>query len=168
MNIVGGPSAAWDKVISNLPVAASVGFREHMFPALWAAASAHGIDPVGMIAQSGKETGWGTFRGQVRPEFHNTCGLKVSAQQMKLFPGVTDGDNPLAHAMFASWDVGAWAHAQHLCAYAGHPVRGLIVDPRYNLVTKGVAKTWGALGTRWAPSATYGEEIAAMVRELAS
>jgi hypothetical protein len=127
----------------------------------------YGIDPVGVVAQSHKETGGGKFGGKARPEFYNTCGLKIRHQP--LFPGVTDGDNPLAHAMFASWQVGAVAHVQHLRAYAGWPVpdTDLVVDPRYVFVIGRYAcEDFAELGGKWAPSASYGTELETVARQL--
>jgi N-acetylmuramoyl-L-alanine amidase len=169
MSILALPSAPREVVMGNLPdTVASAVFRDDMFPNLWDVALAYGIDPVGMVAQSGKETGWGTFGGQVSTEFHNTCGLKLHVSQQALFPGVTDDDHPLAHAMFANWHAGAHAHAQHLRAYTGTPVHGLIIDPRYTLVGPPAVVTWAELGGRWAPSATYGLEIEELMVRLST
>jgi len=136
-----------------------------MFDPLWAAALKYGVDPVGVIAQSGKETGWGNFGGNVRPEFYNTAGIKIRWQN--LYPGVTDDDKPLAHSMFASWAVGAEAHVQHLRAYAGWPVTDqLIVDPRYVFVTQHRCENFEELGGKWAPALSYGPELVAIARSL--
>src|SRR5262245_58192096 len=65
LNILSAASATKDTVLNNLPTAIVTDlYRTVMFPALWAAAEANGINPVGMIAQSGKETGWGSYRGR--------------------------------------------------------------------------------------------------------
>lgn len=140
--------------------------------AVWEASLRYGIDPVGAVAQAWKETGRGTFErrpgvpGAVRAEFRNPCGLKI--RHPGLFPGVTDGDEPLAHAMFGSWETGAHAHVQHLCAYAGQPLPAgtIIVDPRYTLVRKPYAETFEELSGRWAPSPTYGQELVQIARHL--
>jgi N-acetylmuramoyl-L-alanine amidase len=136
-----------------------------MFPALWTAAVAYNVDPVGVVAQSAKETSFGHYGGAVLPEQHNTCGLKVRA------PGyaglLTDGDNTLAHQTFWSWEVGALAHVQHLRAYAGWPVDGMVVDPRYQwVVGRYRCEQWAELGGRWAPSPTYGLEIETVMGKL--
>lgn len=142
-----------------------------MFPELWDAAVLYGVDPVGVVAQSIKETGGGSFLGKVKPPFNNTCGLKITPQQQEMFPGVTDDDNPLAHATFASWQVGATAHVQHLRVWCDDPVTELIVDPRYQVVvgllpTRGPAVTWHDLGGRWTTSLTYGDEIEVIIERL--
>jgi len=145
-------------------------FLEQMFPVLWVVAEDYGIDPVGVVAQSGKETGWGRFAGLVRPAFHNTCALKLAEDQQAMFPGITDGDRPLAHAIFPSWWVGAEAHVQHLRAYAGWPVSSTIVDPRYELALSRTPDRWveqfSGLGGRWAPSTTYGTQIETIMDEI--
>jgi hypothetical protein len=162
--IINLTTAPQSLVLSNLPDETHPRFVDEMFPALWASALEYGIDPVGMVAQSGKETGWGNYTGKVLPGFYNTAGIKIRHQNM--FPGITDGDKPLAHQMFPNWAVGAMAHAQHLRIYAGKPVLGLVVDPRYHLVGPPPVLRWGELGGRWAPSVTYGLEIEAIMDRL--
>ncbi len=165
MKIIGPHSATYAEVETRLKARPGVHTRfiNDIFPALWAAATKYGIDGVGMVAQSAKETSWGNFGGKVSPEFFNTAGNKITPAQQKLFPGVTDGDNPLAHAMFASWKVGAEVHAQHLRRYAGVPIQveTLLVAPRYTAVAEantGVTD-WSGLGGKWAPSLAYGTEL---------
>jgi hypothetical protein len=169
MNIVSQPSAVRSSVVSRLtglnpaPV-----FTQDIFPALWDADLHYGIDPVGLVAQSFKETGAGRFTGNVTPQFYNTAGIKI--RHTNIFPGTTDNDRPLAHQMFPNWEVGAAAHAQHVRAYAGRPVSGeLIVDPRYVWVIGRFSLTrWSDLGGKWAPSPTYGAEIENIMRTLIS
>lgn len=143
-------------------------FMGEMFDPLWEEALVYGIDPVGVVAQAYKETGGGQFAGKVRPEFYNPAGIKIRHQA--LFPGITDGDNPLAHAMFPNWAVGAAAHVQHLSAYAGMRLDAgpeVIVDPRYTYVVgKYRLENFEELGGRWAPSLSYGVEIVAIARRL--
>lgn len=167
MRIIGPASARDVDVAARVQALPHVHARfvGEMFTPLWTAAKAYGIDPVGVIAQALKETGGGNFTGRVRPEFCNPCGLKIRYQN--LFPGITDGDNPLAHAVFPSWAVGATAHCQHLLAYAGGAVDGLIVDPRYVYVAgKHWVENFAELGGKWAPSPTYGVEIEALMKQL--
>ena len=168
MRIIGPPSATRERVLSQVQARTGVHARfiNDMFFPLWAAALEYGIDPVGVIAQSGKETAWGNFTGNVKPEFYNTGGIKIRHQA--LYPGTTDGDRPLAHQMFPNWAVGADAHVQHLRAYAGWPVNDrLITDPRYQYVNPTLKlENWEELGGKWAPSATYGVELAAIAKSL--
>lgn len=167
MRIIGPASATYATVEKNLR--ARVGlhprFVNEMFPELWAAAVEYGLDPVGVVAQAGKETGWGNFTGNVKPEFYNTAGIKV--RYNALFPGVTDGDRPLAHQMFPNWRVGAIAHVQHLRAYTGWPVTDEpIVDPRYQYVAAHRLENFEDLGGKWAPSTSYGVELVGLARSL--
>ena len=168
MKIMGPPTAARKDIEFNLPkLTPHDRFLDEMVPELWDAALFYGVDPVVMVAQSYKETGGGAFGGKVKPAFCNPCGLK-NAQS--LFPGVDDDDNPLAHARFPNWRVGAIAMAQHLRAYAGVylPVDALILSPRYHFVVsanKPVASV-EFLGGRWALSLTYGNEIVAIAKRL--
>lgn len=170
MRIIGPPSATRGAVTTNLRLTpATATFTDQITPALWGWATTYGIDPVGVVAQSYKETGAGRFGGAISAAWYNTCGLKV--RHTALVPGVTDGDQPLAHAMFPSWDVGALAHVQHLCAYTGvAPLevepRIPIVDPRYGYVLGSRLENWSDLGGRWAPSPTYGVEIETLMRRL--
>ena len=145
-------------------------FPTKMLPELYRWAEAYHVDPVGVVAQSWKETGGGTFRGQVGARWHNPCGLKIT--YLDLVPWVTDGDRPLAHAVFPSWEVGALAHVQHVAAYAGWmgpaAVRHLpIVDPRWAWVAgRNWCEHWRDLGGKWAPSPSYGAEIETLMRAL--
>jgi hypothetical protein len=130
--------------------------------ALWSAALQHGIVPEAMIAQACMETAFLTF---LRPDgtpspalkagYRNTCGLKPR-----------DGagaDEP--HAQFATWWMGARAHAQHLCGYLGVVIAETeIVDPRYVWVGPGTGlfgtvRTVEDLGGKWAPDPGYGSAI---------
>lgn len=168
MRIIGPPSATYEKVVGNVRFRSGVHarFLGEMFNPLWYAATRYGIDPVGVIAQAGKESGWGNFGGNVRPEFYNPCGLKVRHQA--LFT-VTTGDQPLAHQMFANWENGADAMVQHLRAYTGWPVATgtIITDPRYVYVLgKHVCENFADLSGKWAPSPTYGTELEAIARSL--
>jgi len=166
-NIISPPSAARDVVLANLGDVTDL-FRDVMFPELWAAAEEYGIDPVGMVAQSIKETGGGAFAGRVKWWFYNTAGIKVRnvADVMHLVP-TEDGDHPLVHQQFPNWRCGAVAHAQHLPAYCNDPFFGLIVDPRYQFVIgRHQVQAWADLGGKWAPSPTYGMEIEAIMSRL--
>lgn len=172
MKIFGPHSVSYETVMARVRARTGVHSRfiNEMMPALWAAATKYGIDGVGMVAQSAKETSWGNFGGKVRPEFFNTAGNKISPAQQRMFPGVTDGDNPLAHAMFASWKVGAEVHAQHLRRYAGVPIQPetLLIAPRYWAVAEsntGVTD-WSGLSGKWAPAASYGPTLEDIMRTL--
>ena len=147
-------------------------FINEMFPALWAAATKYGIDGVGMVAQSAKETAWGHFGGKVPWQFYNTAGNKINpaVQNLPQFRGICDGDNPLAHAQFASWAVGAEVHAQHLRRYCGVPIQPetLLIAPRYWAVASFNTSTyeWSGLGGKWAPALDYGTTLESIMATL--
>jgi hypothetical protein len=172
LRIIGPPSKEYLSVLRWCEVNSTQLFANDIFLPLWIVSVQYQIDPVGVIAQSFKETGGGKFGGKVTPKFYNTCGLKV--RHMELFPGITDGDNPLAHQMFPSWPVGATAHVQHVCAYAGWEPEILdkvsIVDPRWDGVFgKHALEDWSEFGNgRWAPSPTYGQEIESIMSRIKS
>ena len=161
MQIIGPPSASQFQVGVWLAGKASTNaFVRQMVPRLWDEAERAGVDPVGVICQSAKETGFGRFGGAVKPWMKNTCGLKITRPQ-----DVPEGpDSQFAHATFATWTIGARAHVQHLLAYCGLPVTTDLVDPRFSLVSAAVT-TWAELGGRWAPSPTYGVEVESMIAE---
>ena len=128
--------------------------------AFWKIAGAAGINPVAAYAQSAKETGYGQFKGVLNASFNNPCGMKTAS-------GGGDSD-PNAHQKFRSWDEGITAQVDHLALYAGaagYPKAGT-PDPRHFPYLKGTAPTVEALGGKWAPSATYGSDIAAMMTKL--
>ena len=78
MEIMRAPSADKGSVLAKLgTLTVAPRFTQEMFPALWDAALRYGIDPVGLVAQSYKETGKGNFGGQVKPQFYNTAGIKI-------------------------------------------------------------------------------------------
>lgn len=172
MRIIGPASALYYTVLTNLTndTHAHTRFTVEMLPELWNAGLKYKIDPVGVVAQAYKETDAGNYTGKVKPEFFNTCGLKVRYQNLS-FTQYTEtqpllGDQPLAHSMFANWTVGATAHVQHLCAYAGEPVGDMIVDPRYTYVVGQKCETFEDLSTKWAPDVNYGQKLVEIARRL--
>jgi hypothetical protein len=141
-------------------------FVNDMLPALWEEALRYGIDPVGMVAQSGLETNWGKFGRLVTPEFYNTAGIKINPALQKMFPEV-DGEVRFAHQTFGSWTMGARAQAQHLRKYAGAPVPDEdVVAARYHAVTLKRCVNFSELGGKWAPRADYGLDIERVARTL--
>lgn len=176
MRILGPPTTTYTQITNSLQgLKVDPLFIAEMAYPLWLAGRKYFIDPVGMIAQSIKETGGGKFPGKVKPGFFNTCGLKIRNQGVLGTPDdPTVGEQPLAHAMFPSWVVGAEAHAQHLRAYANWTLESevdknyLIVDPRYTFVV-GLhrCENFEDLSGKWAiPGENYGPEIVAIARKL--
>lgn len=102
------------------------------------------------FAQAMHETNFLRFTGIVQPEQNNFCGL-----------GATGPDNP--GASFATPREGVLAHIQHLFAYASTdslPDEYPLVDPRFDLVTRGSGESWIALNGKWAvPGDNYGQNI---------
>lgn len=170
MRILGPPSADYDTVRANLVrKGAAPLFINDMLPALWTAARKYSVDPVGVVAQSYKETGGGTFKRLVLPNFYNTAGLKLRHPNVSIG---TAGEVTLAHSQFVSWAHGAEAHVQHLLAYAGtldmSGASYLIVDPRAAFVIgKYQVATFEELSGKWAvPGETYGQELVELAEEL--
>lgn len=172
MNIIGPPSASLEVVQRKLREQnRSVLFTNEIVPALYKEGLRYGVDPVVMIAQSAKETGYGTFTGKVKPWFCNPAGIKVHPTEQALLAEVskepTHGESSLDHERFASWTMGARAQAQHLRRYAGMPVPDdEVVYPRHWVVRLYRLKTVFDLSGRWAPSPSYGSEIANIARTL--
>lgn len=126
----------------------------------WNLAPRYGIPPEVAYAQAAKETAWGKYGGVVPPEYNNWCGLKTTR-------GGSNSD-PQAHARFPDAGTGVLAHIQHLARYAGAealPEGDELVDPRWGAVTQFTPDVEG-LGGAWAPSASYGREVATRVTDL--
>ncbi|MBE6070834.1 MAG: hypothetical protein E7208_02630 [Clostridium butyricum] len=120
------------------------------------------VNPAIAYVQAAKETKFGKFGGVIDESYKNPCGLKITA----------GGDNydPKAHQKFSSWDDGVKAHLDHLALYAGangYP-KSNTSDPRHFSTIKGKAVTVKALGGKWAPSQTYGDEVNKYYNELIS
>lgn len=102
------------------------------------------------FCQMAHETGWLKFGGQVSESQNNFAGI-----------GATNGG--AKGAVFASIEDGVTAHIQHLYAYATPldlPTSERLIDPRFNLVKRGIAPNWTDLNGRWAvPGTTYGQSI---------
>lgn len=118
------------------------------------------VNPALAYVQSAKETNFGKFTGVLDASYHNPCGLKTEQ-------GGGDKE-PSAHKRFETWEEGVTAHLDHLALYAGaeeYPKKET-PDPRHFSVIHGKAITAVALGGKWAPDATYGEEIMMLYNDL--
>jgi hypothetical protein len=102
------------------------------------------------FCQSMKETGNLKFGGQALPEQNNYAGI-----------GVTNDSGVGKGAWFSTPKEGIRAQIQHLKAYASNEdLKNPCIDPRFNLVTRGIAPNWEDLNGRWAvPAPTYGQDI---------
>jgi hypothetical protein len=102
------------------------------------------------FAQALLETNYFRFTGDVHPEQNNYAGI-----------GATGGGN--SGTSFKTPEEGVLAQIQHLYAYASTqplPDKCPLVDPRFNLVTRGSAPTWADLNGKWAvPGNDYGQTI---------
>ena len=119
-----------------------------------------GVNPGIAYVQAAKETGYGRFGGVLDESYKNPCGMKTSS-------GGGDYDKD-AHEKFNTWDEGVQAHMDHLALYAGadgYPKTNTY-DPRHFVTIKGRASTTNSLGGKWAPSATYGEEVSKLYMDL--
>lgn len=121
--------------------------------AYWKYGEITGVRPEILYCQAAKETGYGKYTGQVKPEQNNWAGIKTRN---------ATGDKPEDHETFASPDDGVRAHFNHMSAYIG-------IDPvgephaRYYVLNsmwwKGTVKYTEQLGGKWAPDITYGYNI---------
>lgn len=122
------------------------------------------------FCQAAKETGWWRYGGLVKPEQNNYCGLGATGRPATGEENL-NGANP-NRVWFIEGDHGAYfrtpadgveAHIQHLYAYATKqplPRGKEIIDPRFTLVTRGIAPKWIDLNGRWAvPGNNYGQSI---------
>lgn len=119
----------------------------------WKYGELTGIRADVLYAQAAKETNFGKYTGQVKPEQNNWAGIKKY--------GAT-GDLPEDHEDFATPEDGVRGHFNHMCAYVGlNPVG----EPhgRYRSVKSlswaGTVKTVEQLGGKWCPDANYGVSI---------
>lgn len=126
-----------------------------MIPYYLSEGQAEGIRGDLAFAQSCLETGNFTFKDSaVKLEQNNFCGLGVL-------------DNGMLGASFDTPQLGIRAQVQHLKAYANKsPLNNPVIDPRFSLVTRGVAPTVQYLGMQenpqgygWAAGADYGVKI---------
>lgn len=159
-NIIGEVSATVEQAQS---WARSKGASEEFIglaPIFWQIATDAVINPVGVYAQSAKETAFGNFGGVLDRTYCNPCGMKTTQ----------GGGNydPSAHQKFSNWREGITAQVDHLALYAGvlgYP-KANTPDPRHFDFIKGTARYWEDLGGKWAPSATYGEDIVKMMKQI--
>jgi len=115
------------------------------------------------FAQAVKETNYFTFLrtdgtpSLVLPAQNNYCGL-----------GATNNSEIGQGAWFDTPREGVRAQIQHLKAYAStEPLKQECVDPRFYLVTRGIAPCWEDLNGKWAvPGTGYGESIVDIHRRI--
>lgn len=100
------------------------------------------------FAQSILETGFFAYGNDVYPEQNNFAGI-----------GAVGGGAQGAY--FNTPEEGVRAQIQHLKAYANtEPLNTEKIDPRFDLVKRGIAPHWTDLNNRWAvPGENYGERV---------
>lgn len=119
----------------------------------WKYGEITGIRPEILYGQAAKETGFGKYTGQVKPEQNNWAGIKIKNPV---------ADRPEDHESFLTPEDGVRAHFNHITAYVGIEPVGVPHDRYYVLQTvawKGTVKNVEQLGGKWAPDVTYGYNI---------
>ena len=119
----------------------------------WKYGEITGVRPEILYGQAAKETGFGKYTGQVKPEQNNWAGIKIKNPI---------GDRPEDHETFATPEDGVRAHFNHISAYVGTEPVGEPHDRYFVLKTvawRGTVKNVEQLGGKWAPDVTYGYNI---------
>ena len=178
MKIINKPTATIEQVYTWLETKNPHPLAKALIPLFFDKAIKEGIDPIVVICQAMKETGYFHYKGVLRPNFCNTCGLKGNK-------GGGDLD-PNAHTRFEYWEDGISAHIDHIALYAGSPLypryseichvndnnkdelksKGITLDPRHFTYLHGKCPTVEDLSGNWAPSNDYGQEIIKLCNEI--
>ncbi len=133
-------------------------------------AADYGIRGDVAFCQAAKETGWWKYGGLVQAYQNNYCGLGATGS-----PAVGNEDlrgadasrvcfkQGVHGAIYNTCADGVEAHIQHLYAYTSKlplPAGKTLLDPRFTLVSRGIATSWSDLDGRWAvPGVGYGQSI---------
>ena len=119
----------------------------------WKYGEITGMRPEVLYGQAAKETAFGKYTGQVKPEQNNWAGIKIKN---------ATGDKPEDHETFATPEDGVRAHFNHMSQYVGLAPVGEPHDRYYVLnamAWRGTVKNVEQLGGKWAPDVTYGYSI---------
>lgn len=122
-------------------------------PYYWEYGRLTGINPEILYAQAAKETNFGRYTGQVKPEMNNWAGIKI------LEP---IGDSTYDHQIFPTPEEGVRAHFNHMGIYCGVDPIGEPHPRWYKTKTAawaGKVSYVEDLGGRWAPNPDYGISI---------
>lgn len=124
---------------------ADIDFVEVTIPTIYNKCLEVDFNPLFAIAQSTKETGWGHFRGQVKKEQNNVCGL-------------SDDVNGGFHS-FESIEGGVDAFIEHLCLYMGYEGYPLDnpIDPKHYSYLYNSANTYLKVCKEWTREHSYVE-----------
>jgi hypothetical protein len=127
-------------------------------PVAWRESVDIGVDPAVTYAIMAHETAFGRFGGVLDATYANWGGIKTF---------VGGGDFvPMAHHVFPGHEIGVRAVAQHAGRYAGLELwEQEIVDPRWNLVTPGVAPRLPDDDWAWAKD-SHDDRVVAHIRRL--
>ena len=127
----------------------------------WKYGEITGVRPEILYGQAAKETGFGKYTGQVKPEQNNWAGIKIKNPV---------ADRPEDHETFPTPEDGVRAHFNHISQYVGIDPVGEPHDRYYVLNTvawRGTVKNVEQLGGKWAPDVTYGYNIVVkMLRDM--
>lgn len=130
------------------------GTIEQFVKILFEVAESEGVRADVVYAQAMLETNFLQFGGLVKADQCNFAGI-----------GATGGGN--SGNTFADVRTGLLAQVQHLKAYAStEKLNNKCVDPRFEYVERGCGPTLYLMGTKWAMSTTYGDELVDMLLEL--
>ncbi len=119
----------------------------------WKYGEITGIRPEILYGQAAKETAYGKYTGQVKPEQNNWAGIKIKNPI---------GDRTEDHETFLTPEDGVRAHFNHMSQYVGVEPVGEPHDRYFVLNTvawRGTVKNVEQLGGKWAPDVTYGYNI---------
>lgn len=131
------------------------------------------------FAQACNETGTFAYGGTALSAWNNYSGLGVTgvaynsstAAEVTFTSGVAeirDAQGDSVGVKFSEPRLGVRAQIQHLKGYATTAaLKQAVVDPRYSLVSKGIAPGWLDLNGIWAvPGTTYGQQILAIYDKI--
>lgn len=122
-------------------------------PFYWEYGRITGINPEILYAQGAKETNFGRYTGQVRPEMNNWAGIRILE---------ANGDSNYDYEIFSTPEDGVRAHFNHMGIYCGVDPIGEPHPRWYKTNTAswaGKIKYVEDLGGRWAPNPDYGISI---------
>ncbi len=126
---------------------------------LMSEAKAEGVRAEVVFAQAMHETGWLKFGGDVKVDQCNFAGIGATGKGAR--------GNSFNNYGANSVRMGLRAQIQHLKAYAStEPLKNATIDPRFQYVKRGCARTVYALGGRWATGSGYGTALMRQMNAL--
>ncbi len=122
-------------------------------------AAIEGVNPDIAFSQMCLETSFLTFGGDIKPDHNNFAGLGALSHASL--------EENTGGAQFRSQRLGVRAHVQHLKAYASQePLIQELTDPRFRLVSRGVAPHIPQLSGRWSANPDYGLQVLSILKRL--